>query len=164
MALAGITTVGEFHYLHHRPGGRPYDDTNAMGLALAEAAAEAGVRLTLLDTCYLHGGVGRDPDEVQRRFSDGDARSAWAARRRRGGSSATVRIGAAIHSVRAVAPDEMAVVASGRARRLAVCTPTSASSRRRTRPAWPPTAGRRRASWPARGWSDRASRPCTPPT
>ena len=35
MALAGITTVGEFHYLHHGPGGRPYDEANAMGHALA---------------------------------------------------------------------------------------------------------------------------------
>ena len=50
MALAGITCVGEFHYLHHRPGGRPYDDPNAMGAALVEAAAEAGIRITLLDT------------------------------------------------------------------------------------------------------------------
>ena len=38
MALAGITTVGEFHYVHHAPGGTPYDDPNAMGLALIEAA------------------------------------------------------------------------------------------------------------------------------
>ena len=42
MALAGITCVGEFHYLHHGPGGAPYDDPNAMGDALMAAAAEAG--------------------------------------------------------------------------------------------------------------------------
>uniref|UniRef100_UPI00292E0B36 amidohydrolase family protein n=1 Tax=Clavibacter michiganensis TaxID=28447 RepID=UPI00292E0B36 len=53
MALAGITAVGEFHYVHHAPGGTPYADPNAMGEALIEAAAEAGVRITLLDTCYL---------------------------------------------------------------------------------------------------------------
>src|SRR5690606_23003891 len=53
MALAGVTAVGEFHYLHHGPGGVPYDDPNAMGQALVEAAARAGVRLTLLDTLYL---------------------------------------------------------------------------------------------------------------
>ena len=49
MALAGITAVGEFHYLHHGPGGTPYDDPNAMGHALIDAAADAGVRLTLID-------------------------------------------------------------------------------------------------------------------
>ena len=79
MALAGISTVGEFHYLHHAPGGRRYDSPNAMGDALIAAAAEAGLRITLLDTCYLRGGPGVELDETQRRFSDGDA-EAWAAR------------------------------------------------------------------------------------
>jgi Cytosine deaminase and related metal-dependent hydrolases len=53
MALAGITCVGEFHYVHHQPDGTPYADPNAMGHALIQAAAEAGLRITLLDTCYL---------------------------------------------------------------------------------------------------------------
>ena len=65
LALAGITCVGEFHYLHHGRAGEPYDDPNAMGQAIAQAAAEAGIRLTLLDTCYLHGGIGEDPGPVQ---------------------------------------------------------------------------------------------------
>ncbi len=56
MALAGITCVGEFHYLHHAPGGVRYSDPNAMGAALIHAAGDAGIRLTLLDTCYLAGG------------------------------------------------------------------------------------------------------------
>ncbi|HEX9344080.1 MAG TPA: amidohydrolase family protein, partial [Actinomycetota bacterium] len=59
MTLAGWTAVGEFHYLHHQPGGRPYQDPNAMGEALCAAAADAGIRLTLLDTCYLWSGFGR---------------------------------------------------------------------------------------------------------
>ena len=50
MAAAGITAVGEFHYLHHQPDGTPYDDPNAMGHALVEAAREAGIRIALLDT------------------------------------------------------------------------------------------------------------------
>ncbi|MGH9063851.1 MAG: amidohydrolase family protein, partial [Acidimicrobiales bacterium] len=79
MALAGVTLVGEFHYLHHGPGGRPYDDPNAMGRALLAAAGEAGVRLTLLDTCYLLGGFDRPLDGPQLRFGDGDA-GGWAAR------------------------------------------------------------------------------------
>src|SRR5690606_18294599 len=74
MALAGVTCVGEFHYLHHRPDGTPYGDPNAMGAAVVEAAAQAGVRLTLLDTCYLTAGVDGAPlAGVQRRFGDGDA-------------------------------------------------------------------------------------------
>jgi len=59
MALAGITCVGEFHYLHHGVGGQPYDDPNAMAGALVHAAHDAGIRLTLLDTCYVAGGIGR---------------------------------------------------------------------------------------------------------
>ena len=76
MALAGITCVGEFHYLHHGPDGTPYDDPNAMGHALQQAATDAGIRLTLLDTCYLKGGLtpgGHLPlERQQRRFADYD--------------------------------------------------------------------------------------------
>jgi cytosine/adenosine deaminase-related metal-dependent hydrolase len=61
MALAGVTAVGEFHYLHHGPDGVPYDDPNEMGHALIAAAAAAGVRITLIDCCYLHGGIGEPP-------------------------------------------------------------------------------------------------------
>lgn len=102
MALAGITTVGEFHYLHHDPTGRPYSDPNAMGAALIDAAQEAGIRITLLDTCYLRGGIRGGPlDEVQRRFSDGDV-EAWASRVDELEPGPMARVGAAVHSVRAV--------------------------------------------------------------
>ena len=117
MALAGITCVGEFHYLHHGADGIGYDDPNAMGEAVLTAAAEAGIRITLLDTLYLHGGLGVDsegtggyqpPNEVQRRFSDGHA-EAWAERIDRLAvvDARTQRVGAAIHSVRAVDPVQM---------------------------------------------------------
>lgn len=111
MALAGITAVGEFHYLHHGPGGVPYDDPNAMGEALLAAASEAGIRITLLDTCYLHGGIGEGPNETQRRFSDGDAER-WGERAAALAATAGARIGAAVHSVRAVEPEAIAVVAA----------------------------------------------------
>jgi formiminoglutamate deiminase len=110
MALAGVTTVGEFHYLHHGPGGTPYDDPNEMGRALIAAAAEAGVRVTLLDACYLHGGIGEPPGESQRRFSDGSA-DVWAERVEALEDGESVRIGAAIHSMRAVDPESAAAVA-----------------------------------------------------
>jgi formiminoglutamate deiminase len=110
MALAGITSVGEFHYVHHDAGGRPYGSPNAMGDALAAAVAEAGVRMTLLDTCYLAGGFGAPLHGVQLRFSDGDAHR-WAERVSDWKAPGSVHLGAAIHSVRAVPADQMAVVA-----------------------------------------------------
>jgi formiminoglutamate deiminase len=117
MALAGITAVGEFHYLHHDPAGRPYDDPNVMGHALAAAAEEAGIRLTLLDTCYLQGGVdGRPLEGVQRRFGDGSA-VAWAERAGGLGGGPRLRVGAAVHSVRAVDPGSIAAVAAWAAAR-----------------------------------------------
>ena len=111
MALAGVTAVGEFHYLHHGPGGQRYTEPNAMGDALRCAATEAGVRLTLLDTCYLAGGLDTPAAGVQLRFSDGDV-DAWAARALAGPAT-----GFAIHSVRAVpraALSTVAQVAAGR--------------------------------------------------
>ena len=120
MLLAGVTAVGEFHYLHHAPGGASYPDPNAMGIALARAASTAGVRLSLLDTCYLAGGIGVAPNEVQRRFSDGSA-SAWAARVELLGDGTALEgdtvVGAAIHSVRAVPRDEMREVVEFATRR-----------------------------------------------
>jgi formiminoglutamate deiminase len=111
MALAGIAAVGEFHYLHHGPGGHPYADPNAMGEALMAAAAEAGIRITLLDTCYLTGGFGAPLEGVQRRFGDGSV-GAWADRVGRLAARSGAQLGAAIHSVRAVDEASMTVVAS----------------------------------------------------
>ncbi|MFK0255848.1 formimidoylglutamate deiminase [Streptomyces sp. NPDC090445] len=110
MALAGITNVGEFHYVHHAPGGTPYADPNAMGEALIEAAAAAGIRITLLDTAYLSSGFGEAPNEHQRRFSDGTA-EAWAERVSALKPRGHALIGAAVHSVRAVPADQLATVA-----------------------------------------------------
>ena len=93
MLQAGITTVGEFDYLH-------FSD------ALIAAAREVGIRLTLLDACYLAGGFGEPPNEAQGRFSDGDAER-WA---ERVAQIKGAKVGAAIHSVRAVPPDQLATV------------------------------------------------------
>jgi formiminoglutamate deiminase len=112
MALAGITAVGEFHYLHHDPAGRPYADPNRMGEALAEAAGRAGLRLTLIDTCYLRAGLdGRPLAGAQVRFGDGDA-GAWAERAGAIRDRPGLRVAAGIHSVRAVDPAAMATVAA----------------------------------------------------
>ena len=109
MVLSGITCVGEFHYLHHGPGGARYGDPNAMGEALRDAAHHAGLRLTLLDTCYLKGGIDVPLEGVQRRFDDGDAES-WADRVSMMCDDDTFRVAAAVHSVRAVPADELDVV------------------------------------------------------
>ncbi|MFI9331601.1 formimidoylglutamate deiminase [Kitasatospora sp. NPDC052868] len=118
MALAGITAVGEFHYLHHAPGGVRYDDPNAMGEALIEAAARAGIRITLLDTCYLSSGFGAEPTKPQLRFGDGDA-DAWAERASALKARDHARIGAAVHSVRAVPAEQIGTVAQWAAEREA---------------------------------------------
>lgn len=115
MALAGITAVGEFHYLHHARGGTPYDDPNVMGEALRKAAADAGIRLTLLDTCYVVGGLsaaGHSPLKgSQERFGDGDA-DGWAQRVSALKESAGMRVGVAVHSVRAVPRAQLGIVAA----------------------------------------------------
>ena len=120
MAMAGIGVVGEFHYVHHRPGGGAYHDPNAMGISLAAAATDAGIRLTLLDTLYLHGGFasgtasGYAPlREEQARFSDGSCEE-WADRM--DDLAATIcgpntAVGAAVHSVRAVDPTSIGIAA-----------------------------------------------------
>jgi formiminoglutamate deiminase len=113
MALGGVTTVAEFHYLHHGPDGTRYADPNAMAEALRHAATDAGIRLTLLDACYLAGGLDADghraPDATQRRFCDADA-EAWAERFAALQQSDGMRLGAAIHSVRAVPRESLAAV------------------------------------------------------
>ncbi|TAN35021.1 formimidoylglutamate deiminase [bacterium] len=109
MLEAGITAVGEFHYLHR--GG------NELGEALISAARQEGIRITLLDACYLRGGLdGRPLEGEQRSFSDGDAER-WARRMDELEDGDGVRIGAAIHSVRAVDPESMRIVAAWARRR-----------------------------------------------
>jgi formiminoglutamate deiminase len=104
MAAAGYTAVGEFHYLHHQPDGTPYADPNAMGRALLAAAADVGLRITLLDALYLSSGFGAPAEGVQRRFDDGTP-EAWQERvAALGDPGPGARTGVAAHSVRAV-PD-----------------------------------------------------------
>jgi formiminoglutamate deiminase len=104
MLEAGITAVGEFHYLHSHG--------NELGEALIDAAAEEGIRITLIDACYLRGGMdGRELEVEQMTFSDGDA-DAWARRVDDLVDGDGVRIAAAIHSVRAVDPESMRIVAA----------------------------------------------------
>jgi formiminoglutamate deiminase len=116
MALAGITSVGEFHYLHHQPGGSRYAQANEMGVALIAAAGDAGIRITLLDACYLESAPGQPVEGPQRRFAD-DTAEEWVERTAQLEPGAASRVGAAIHSVRAVPPPSAHIVAAAAASR-----------------------------------------------
>ena len=139
MALAGITAVGEFHYLHHGPGGARYEDPNELGKTMIAAAREAGIRITLLDTCYLDGGIGRQAEGAQLRFSDGSA-DAWAER------VAELEPDTTRDSVPRSTASGPSIARPPLGSRSSPpsdpghCTPTSPSSRPRTRTAPPPTA------------------------
>lgn len=113
MVLAGYTSVAEFHYLHHAVHGQRYADSNEFSHALVAAATDAGIRLTLLDVCYLAGGFGQPTTGAQQRFDDGDA-EAWAQRLESfSPARGLVQVGAAIHSVRAVPADQLPTVVRG---------------------------------------------------
>ena len=111
MLEAGYTTVCEFHYLHHAPDGRAYDDPAAMSRALIAAARDTGIRLTLLPVLYMTGGFDARPlNERQRRFGhtvDAYLRLFETLHREQ---DDTLRVGCALHSLRAVQPDAMAAV------------------------------------------------------
>ncbi|MDO9398650.1 MAG: formimidoylglutamate deiminase [Herbiconiux sp.] len=109
MLASGYTAVGEFHYLHHRVDGSAYP--HAFERALAAAARATGIRLTLLDTAYLAGGIGRPLEGTQRRFGDGDA--AGYLRRWHALRAELPSLGAALHSVRAVDPAAIAEIVAG---------------------------------------------------
>ena len=119
MALAGITHVGEFHYVHHQQNGRQYNDPNEMGKAIIEAAKLAGIRLTLLDVAYLHGGLnGEKLNDLQQRFCDLSIEQ-WLKRVEDLGTGDTMyTIGLAPHSVRAVHETELAQIAKYRNNRV----------------------------------------------
>jgi len=118
MAAAGYGAVGEFHYVHHRPDGTPYEDPNAMAKAVAEAAEAAGLTIVLLPAAYHRAGWdGADipPAPGQRRFCDPDVEAflarvvalrTWAAGR------PAVRVGVAAHSVRAVPAEWLEAIAA----------------------------------------------------
>jgi len=114
MACAGVTAVGEFHYLHHERGGASYRDPNEMGWALTRAAERAGIRLVLIDTCYLRGGFDAPVAGAQLRFADRDV-TAWVERVHALAiglaGHPTVSLGVAAHSVRTVSAEDLKVVA-----------------------------------------------------
>ena len=114
MLESGFTRVGEFHYLHHDLDGAPYADRAEMSAAIAAAAVDSGIALTLLPVFYAHGGFGAaPPGHGQRRFLhdlDGFARLLDGARGALAGLDDAV-VGVAPHSLRAASPAELGAVA-----------------------------------------------------
>jgi formimidoylglutamate deiminase len=102
MAAAGYGAVGEFHYVHHQPDGTPYEEPNAMALAVAEAADAAGLQIVLLPAAYARGGHARFRDEMVEAFL-----ARVDALRSRG-----LTVGVAAHSVRAVPADWLREIAA----------------------------------------------------
>jgi formimidoylglutamate deiminase len=103
MLEAGYTTVCEFHYLHHQPGGKPYLEPAAMSQALMQAARDTGIRLTLLPVLYMHGGFdGKPLSERQRRFGHSVEDFLALVATLRQAETDTLRVGLAFHSLRAV--------------------------------------------------------------
>jgi formimidoylglutamate deiminase len=115
MVRAGVTTVGEFHYLHNAPDGTPYDDPNLLAHQVIAAAQSVGLRVVLLRSAYLRSGYQLSADPGQRRFFEtADAflsnvnrlRATYAA------DSPDVRVGVAPHSIRAVPLHELREIAA----------------------------------------------------
>ncbi|MDP7030585.1 MAG: formimidoylglutamate deiminase [Phycisphaerales bacterium] len=115
MRAAGITTVGEFHYIHHSGAGQDF----ALDEAVLAAAADAGIRIVMLHALYLSGGFDRPLAGAQRRFDGGDLDAWWKAvdRAERACRTPLQSMGVVIHSLRAVPIDLAAEVRREAARR-----------------------------------------------
>jgi len=115
LAMAGVTAVGEFHYVHHQPDGTPYDDRTILAEAVIRAARDVGIRIALLRVVYNRAGDGRAPEGVQRRFCDDSLDDALAdvdLLSARFVDDQFVSVGIAPHSVRAVPRPWLAKAAS----------------------------------------------------
>ncbi len=120
MVKSGFTSVGEFHYLHNAPDGRPYSDRAEMSKRVILAAETVGIGLTMLPVLYTRGGIGRSPAPEQRRFildaeayvrlvEDLDANAV---------GNDLLKVGIAPHSLRAVDPSELTGVVPALVSRL----------------------------------------------
>ena len=105
MLAAGITCVGEFHYVHHQPDGQPYADANELSRRVLAAASQVGIRIVLLEVFYARAGAGKDPLPEQRRFCDRDVDAYL--ERVDALRSDGVDVGITPHSIRAVSLEDL---------------------------------------------------------
>jgi formimidoylglutamate deiminase len=116
MLKSGYTAVGEFHYLHHGPGGQPYDDLAEMSRRTIAAAAATGIGITQLPVLYGYGGFGaQKAGEGQRRFLNDPKRLLRIIETLKASheDNPQVRVGVAPHSLRAVTPETLDEVVQG---------------------------------------------------
>ncbi len=112
LALAGVTKVGEFHYLQHSPDGSRYADPDELARRVIAAALDVGIRICLLRVSYGRHSPGKELQADQRRFGDSSPEEALLALERLGRlGDHRVSVGLAPHSVRAVPPEWMPILA-----------------------------------------------------
>ncbi len=110
MLLSGTTAVGEFHYLHNAPGGRPYDDPNLLGKQVIAAAQSVGIRIVLLRSAYIRSGFELPPDPGQIRFFESAPQ--FLQNMQALADATDVPVGVAPHSLRAVPLRELKQIAA----------------------------------------------------
>lgn len=113
MLRAGYTAVCEFHYLHNQADGEPYDESIVMCQSLIDAAATAGIGLTLLPTLYQTSDFGGEPPTAAQRMFAMDTERFLALLERLRSSpqlNGELEVGIAFHSLRAVPPASMRTV------------------------------------------------------
>ncbi len=121
MLEAGYTSVCEFHYLHHQPNGLPYENSAAMSQALIQAAQDTGIRLTLLPVLYMTGGFdGRALNDQQKRFSHSVENFLVLIAKLQAQENDKLKIGIALHSLRAVPEKAIHEVLAGLSGRLPI--------------------------------------------
>lgn len=111
MALAGITAVGEFHYVHHQPGGQPYADVHELARAVVRAARDAGLRIVLLRVAYARAGYQVAPNPLQSRFIEPDVDTYLSRTESLRFDDRLATVGLAPHSVRAVPREWLEAIA-----------------------------------------------------
>jgi formimidoylglutamate deiminase len=122
LAMSGVTAVGEFHYLHHDRGGRPYANRVELSEAMIQAARAAGIRITLIRAAYMRAGYQQPLAPGQERFCDTSIEQVLSdveTLQARHAHDPMVRVGLAAHSIRAVPIERVAALAAyARARQL----------------------------------------------
>lgn len=115
LAMSGVTAIGEFHYVHHAPGGTPYANRVELAESVIRAARDSGLRITLIRTFYQRAGYQKTLQPAQQRFSDRNLDSAIEdveILTSRYIDDPSVRVALAAHSIRAVPRDQVVELAT----------------------------------------------------